>query len=447
MSLRWPRTLTLRIMLAEVAAILVVACLLPLLLVSVLNGAAAGSENAALLGQARAIAAGLRVDGARVTPDDATRLRYGDSYDGRAFVVLDASGATRFASPHAGVVPWARMPRTDGAGFLRIDPFRLAGIPVEAAGQPLRVLVSQDDSRPGVILDDVMRAFLARYLLILLPVLLLLPLVNALLIRRIVLAVRRTSERAAEIGPRTLAVRLDDEGLPAEIVPLVSATNRLVARLEQSFNRQAEFVADVVHELRTPLSTLLVSLEGVADPAARAPLERQVERLSHVVSQLRDLAALEDDARLVIAPVDLAALAADTIADMAPGVFAADHAIALAVPDTGVAIMANPVLVRLALANLITNAVRHTPAGTAIAVTLAADDRVRLLVEDDGPGIAGGGEPTTRFWRADHSRSDSAGLGLAIVARVMAVHRGALTIGAAPGGGTRAALAFPAADA
>ncbi|WP_267381187.1 MULTISPECIES: ATP-binding protein [unclassified Sphingomonas] len=447
MRLHRPRTLTLRIMLAEVAAILVVAILLPLLLVSVLHGTAAASENVALLGQAQAIAAGLRVEHGRVIADRATVLRYGDTYDGRAFVVTDPGGAVRAASSHAGAVPWTRVPRTTAPDFVRIAPFRLASVPVIAAGLPLRILVSQDETRPGVILDDVMRAFLARYLLILLPVLLLLPLVNALLIRRIVLAVRRTSARAAEIGPMTLAIRLEDEGLPAEIMPLVAATNRLVARLEQGFNQQAEFVANVVHELRTPLSTLMVSLEGVGDPAARAPLERQVERLSHVVSQLRDLAALEDAATLATERIDLAALAAETVAEMAPSVFAADHRIALAGGDREVAIVANVVLVRLALSNLIANAVRHTPAGTAIRVVVQGGCDARIAVEDDGPGIVAGGEPTRRFWRADHSRTDSAGLGLAIVGRVMAVHRGRLEIGSGPHGGTHARLVFPPADA
>ena len=96
---------------------------------------------------------------------------------------------------------------------------------------------------------------------------------------------------------------------------------------------------------------------------------------------------------------------------------------------------ANRVLIGLALSNLVTNAFRHTPAGTTVGV--AVDPDGSIAVTDDGPGITAHtpDQLTRRFWRADHARSDSAGLGLAIVDRVARVHGTVLTIGNRPGGG------------
>ncbi len=158
---------------------------------------------------------------------------------------------------------------------------------------PLWVIVTQDQDQPGVIIDDVVREFLLRYLAVLLPLLVLLPIANSLIIRQLVLVVRRVSARAANIGARNLDVRLPESGLPTEISPLVGAANGLIERLQASFQQQKEFSGNVAHELRTPLATLQLSLDAVEERAVREPLVRQVRRLSHVISQLRDLASLE----------------------------------------------------------------------------------------------------------------------------------------------------------
>ena len=104
-------------------------------------------------------------------------------------------------------------------------------------------------------------------------------------------------------------------------------------------------------------------------------------------------------------------------------------------------------LIGLALANLVTNAVRHTPPGTHVFVTVESGGALR--VDDDGPGIADWSPDTLtrRYWRADHARSDSAGLGLAIVSRICAVHDTSLAIGASRSGGASFAIRLKLAGA
>ena len=165
----------------------------------------------------------------------------------------------------------------------------------------------------------------------------------------------------------------------------------------------------------------------VEDRALRSQLAAQVERLSHVLSQLRDLAALETLDRNQFAEVDLKALAVAVVGEMAPSVVDRGHAIEVSGPAE-VQVLAVRALVELALRNLIENAVRHTPEGVRIRVAVDAEGSLTVL--DDGPGIASEtiGDVVRRFWRADHGRTDSAGIGLSIVQRIIDVHGGVLQV-------------------
>lgn len=437
LRLRLPRSLILRILLVEFAAIIGVVLIVAVLLASVLHRTTSLYQDRALLDQARTIGLGLRAgtDGQRIDETSAILPAYASTYDGRAFVVVDGHGRAVIASRYANRAPWRQAPRPAAAQPFRTGDFVGASLPVRIGGEVFWVVVSQDETRPGAILDDVGRALLSRYTALLLPILLLLPIVNSLLIRRLVAAVRTVSARATQIDARTLDIRLDDADLPSEVVPLVHATNALVARLEDSFAQQSQFIANVVHELRTPLATLRIRLDAVTDDAARGATMRQVDRLSHVVRQLSDLAALERVSDGAVERFDLVALAAETIAAVVEQELARDHEIGLDGPGAPVAVTANRVLIGLALSNLITNAFRHTPAGTSVTVSVEPGGVVSVI--DDGPGITAHtpDQLTRRFWRADHGRSDSAGLGLAIVDRVARVHGTALSIGNRPGGG------------
>lgn len=441
----WPRSLIARILLLELGAIVVVAVVLPMLLTWFLRTEARRVQHRNLTHQARAIAANLRIAGNRPVlhlPHDLARI-YASPYDGRAFVIVDGGAQVVAASPDLEQVPWHHAPRGDRSASFRAGAFVGISLPVRAAGRPLWVIVTQDQAVPGAILDDVMHAFVRRFDPVLIAVLLLLPVINSLLIARLVFAVRAASHRAETIGAQTLEVRLEERGLPLEVVPLARATNDLLARLQASFRNQAEFVANVAHELRTPLAAHRLELDAVADPALRGRLRDSADRLAHVVAQLQDLATLEAVTRDRFVAFDAGELARSVVAEQAPSIFAGGQTIALDAPDAPVMIRGDRVLAGLALANLISNAGRHTPPGTHVRVELDADGTI--AVRDDGPGIAASDpeQALQRYWRADHRRSDGAGLGLSIVRRIMEVHRGTLAVASRPGEGACFTLCFP----
>ncbi len=437
----WPRSLTARILLAEVMAIAVVIVVLPLLTVSLLHRTMGDYQTRDLTAQARSIARGVERRGAavRVHLPPALAAAYAGAYDGRAFAVLDAGGRVAAGSTRA--LPVARVPRRASPARFDLPPLTGVSLPVPGPGR-LWVVVIQDQAEPGAILDDVVDAFLWHYLPFLVAVLALVPLVNSLLIRRLVGAVQRVSERAAAIGPDTLDTRLDERDLPAEVVELVHATNGLLARLQHSFAGQREFIGNVVHELRTPLAALKIELDRVADGEARHALHRSLDRVSHVVSQVRDLAGLEALEAGSRRAFDLCEVAREAIEDWAPEVYVAGDSVDLLAPDTSVVVAGEPTLARLALGNLLANATRHTPAGTAISVAVTTEGVV--TVSDTGPGIASDlhGVVAQRFWRADQHRSDTAGLGLSIVRRIMEVHGGGFDVASGPGGGALFRLRF-----
>lgn len=441
----WPRSLIARILVLELGAIAIAAVALPMLLASFLRTEAHRYEQRILADQAQAIAQRIRVDvrGPVVRLDPTLTHLYASPYDGRAFVVADTGGRTLAESPYADLVPWRNAPRAAGPVPFRAGAFVGVSQPVRVGAARIWVIVTQDRTGPGAILDDVIHGFVRRYDPVLISILLLLPLINSALIARLFFAVRDASRQAAAIGPHNLDLRIEEAGLPLEVAPLAHATNDLLARLQASFRNQSEFVANVAHELRTPLTVHRVELEGVEDPGLRARLRASVDRLGHVVAQLQDLATLEATADDKFETFDARTLAQEAIGLLAPQILAVGDTIALDAPPSPVPIRGNPVLAGLALTNLMTNASRHTPPGTMIEVLVAPDGV--LLVRDDGPGIAASNpqDATDRYWRADHQRSDGAGLGLSIVRRIMEVHQGRLIVQSRPGEGTCVSLRFP----
>jgi signal transduction histidine kinase len=440
----WPRSLIARILILELGAIAIAAIGIPLILISFLHNEADRLQFRTLTDQAAAIARSIVPDShgdvVRLSPDLANA--YATPYDGRAYVISGRDGHVLGSTAYSDLVPWREAPLSSTMAPFQAGDFIGVSLPTRFNRRPAWIIVTQNEAGPGAILDDVVRGFVARFDPVLVLLLLLLPLINSLLIRRLVLAVRTTSQRAKTIGPRTMDVRLEEAGLPIEIAPLAHATNELLLRLETSFRQQSEFVANVAHELRTPIALHRVELEAVEDDSLRRRLNASIDRLTHVITQLHDLAALETVADAPFELFDAVILARETVSELASGILEAGDTIALNVPDGPVTVRGNRILIMLALTNLISNATRHTPAGTSIAVTISEYGQIE--VSDNGPGIAMSSPelPVQRYWRADHLRTDSAGLGLAIVRRIMDVHEGQFGIQSPPGEGTLCTLNF-----
>jgi signal transduction histidine kinase len=434
-----------RILLVEGVTILAACVLMPLTARTVLEGSARAVQSDALRQQAALVAAHARrtADGGWqiALPRDSAAI-YATGYDGRAYALVDGAGQVLARSPFAAPAVWpAAFARGAATSFAAGSTVGLSQ-PL-APGADLRVVVTQDQARPGAVVDDVVRSFMAHYLLWLVGLLLLMPLANVAMLWPLLGRMRRSARDAARLSPRSPGARLDAAGLPAEALTLVGAINDLLGRVDAALALQQEFAGNVAHELRTPLATLQLEAGRLAPGPARAAMLAQIERMAHVLAQLRDLASLEHAAGSSLAVLDLAELVIAVAAEMTPALLAGGHGIGVSGAEAPMPLRGNRGLLTMALTNLLDNARLHTPPGTAIEIVLGPG--ARLSVIDDGPGITedDAARLVRRFWRADHRRSDGAGLGLSIVQRIAHVHGGDLLIAPAPGGGACFTLVFP----
>ena len=281
------------------------------------------------------------------------------------------------------------------------------------------------------------------------------------LARRGVRPIRAVTDTARRIGPTALAERLDTAGLPAEVRDLADTFNGMVARLEDAFARLSRFSADIAHELRTPVNNLRGEVE-VALGKPRSPDEyrdalgsclEECGRLARLIDSLLFLARSENGgAALPTGPVDVAAELAAVRDFFEP--LAAEAGVALTVDaPAGLSVPADRTLFQRAVANLVSNALAHTPAGGTVTLTAAGEGAgVRVEVRDTGTGIAPADLPRVfdRFYRADKARTASAagrdGLGLAIVKGIVEWPGGTASAASVPGEGTTVTLRFPAAN-
>ncbi|MFF4615256.1 ATP-binding protein [Nonomuraea jabiensis] len=239
-----------------------------------------------------------------------------------------------------------------------------------------------------------------------------------------------------------------------EVGELGAAFNEMSEHLDRMEQQRKAMVSDVSHELRTPLSNIRGWLEatqdGVAelDPALTASLVEEAMVLQHIIDDLQQL-ALADAGKLRLhpEPVDVA----DLLEQIATVYRAAAAGLMVTVEVTGRPHLdADPVRLRQAVGNLLTNALRHTPAGGRVSLRAYADgdDDVLIEVADTGPGIAPEHLPYVfdRFWRAEKSRSrqtGGSGLGLAIVRQLAEAHGGSAAVRSEPARGATFVLRLP----
>ncbi len=260
------------------------------------------------------------------------------------------------------------------------------------------------------------------------------------------------SRRTRDLSP------LDQSIVPVEIRPLSHTVDLLFARLRGLLELQDRFIADAAHQLRTPLAGLRLQAErALADPSPDSVREAliHVERLSagagRAAGQLLALARTQsnvDDQPL--APVDLAWLAREHVAESVPRALAANIDLGYAGPNADAIVAGDGVMLREALVNLVDNALSYVGAAGNVTVEVARELRtVSLSVEDDGPGVGEEWWPRLgeRFFRAPGTTREGSGLGLAIVRRIAERHRAALVFAHGHSGrGLRVTLRFPMID-
>jgi signal transduction histidine kinase len=435
------KSLIWRIVFLHIVAVAVVAIFLPLVLFWLLNSEIDQLHRDAMRAQAEVLAERIvaQPDGLLTfNLPDSLRGLYSEAYGRYQYDIRDAQGHLLFSSRKTGTATAAPPPLSEtisGAGVTRtID------------GKVIRIRVAEDLAHRDVIIDDIVSNFFRRVGWITIPILLVLLAIDIIIFRRAIAPLWKASEEASNIGPARIHVRLPTEQIPREIMPLVTAVNQALDRLEDGFRVQRQFTADAAHQLRTPLAILRTRIETLGDGTAREALHADIEAMSRIVAQLLEIAELDT---LVLDPgetADLRAVCAEVVGSIAPFAIAQHKDIALRGTEAPVLIHGNSVMLQRAIFNLAENAIKFTAKDTSVDVDVSDDGVVR--VRDCGPGIAEAERELIfqRFWRADRQRSDGAGLGLSIVRAVADDHAATVAVENLPGGGAQFTLRFRLAE-
>lgn len=268
---------------------------------------------------------------------------------------------------------------------------------------------------------------------------------------------------AEDIAAGDLSKRVEPADERTEVGRLGIALNAMLAQIEEAFaertaseERLRRFLADASHELRTPLTSIRGYAELFRRGASERPddlatsmqrIEQEAARMGVLVDDLLLLARLDQGRPLTKRAVDLADLASDAVADAR----AVDRSRTIALARSGpVVVQGDEIRLRQVLANLLTNAISHTPSGTPVEVAVAQrDGTASVSVADHGPGLApqDASRIFERFYRADKSRAretGGVGLGLSIVAAIMKAHDGTVAVEQTPGGGATFRVLLPA---
>jgi heavy metal sensor kinase len=289
--------------------------------------------------------------------------------------------------------------------------------------------------------------------------------VGSWIARRAVEPVDQIITEVREISDgKSLHRRLAEPMVKDELGRLAETLNQMMTRLERSFAALRRFTADASHELKTPLTVLRAGVErALTTPNVPqdtlATLEetlQEIKRMTELVDALLTLArADEGSAPLHREPVDLRTIVEEA---RETGELLAEQAgvtMEIATPPEPVIVPVDASRMRELILNLLTNAVKYTPAGGSVRMELGrANGRVTLTVADTGIGIAPGDLPLIfdRFWRADSARTRTgerpgAGLGLAICKWIAEAHGGRIDATSRPGRGTTVTVTLPAAPA
>ena len=332
-------------------------------------------------------------------------------------------------------------------------PYRVRACPVDA-GEVLVSAAPQDD------LDRTVNQLITVEVVAFVLALVLLVIIGRIVLRRGLRPLSDMAGTAHDIATHDLSetahlpVRASGAGGGAEVEELRSAFNVMLVHIESSLaartatnERLRRFIADASHELRTPLT----SIRGYADlfryAAANEPAERdshlakireETARMSVLVDDLLLLARLdatESEAPLRVEDTDVAELA--TAAAEAFRAARPDHPLTVEASARAV-LRADPVRLRQALDNLLTNAATHTPPGTPVSISVEVGDAIVVRVSDEGPGISPENQERIfdRFYRVDDSRTrgnGGTGLGLAVVRSLVEAHDGTVEVESVPG--------------
>lgn len=397
-----------------------------------------------------------------------TSVGFGIEMNERALVIYEGRDEVAFVPAGSGSGSFAKPALTASSVVARVgEPFTVGS---ERGDLDYRVLATElSDGRFVAMAEplDGLRSVLAALSTLLFvtlgAVVTVLGLIFWVLLRASLRPYADMIDTAQAIADGDLSRRAAPAAPYPELERLTDSINTMLDRIEESFaakesaeSRLQQFVADASHELRTPLTTVRgyseVYLSGAATDAASVQqqmtrINAEAARMGRLVDELLMLARLDQSQDRPFGDVDLVPIVADAVADASaasPG-----HAFSATIAEPQAIVDGDADALRQVMANLLTNARVHTPAGTTVEVALASvDDRVRISVSDTGPGmdVATTEHVFDRFYRADKARTRAlggSGLGLSIAAAVIDVHGGTISVESSPGSGTTFTFEIP----
>jgi two-component system, OmpR family, sensor histidine kinase QseC len=399
--------------------------------------------------EAEALVRLLRVgpQGLRLRSTDVPQHYRGEHAAAYAFRVLSDSGkivAEQNGAMLAQLSPWREKPsRTQDLWLLDLDTeqklYVAGGLRQKIGAQDVWVEVATWADPNRVYLGIVAQVALDEVWMPMIPLVLLTLGVAIFSIRRSLVGLVRAATEAEGMSPMDGTRRFDVSGLPREAAIFAVAINELLDRVRGLVTTQRMFIARAAHELRTPLAVMMLELDR--DNPRIDRVQADVRGMSGTVDHLLTLARLESVERLDIDAVDAGKIAMDLADRMHDWAARTQHAIAVKVREPA-EIVGDAVAIREAIRNLIENAVRHTPRGGQIDVSIGPG--AAIVVEDDGPGFADEDvADLLQPFKKGVGLDDGSGLGLAIVKQVIDLHQGILEIGRSSRGGAKIVLIFP----
>ncbi|ONG17864.1 two-component sensor histidine kinase [Escherichia coli] len=268
--------------------------------------------------------------------------------------------------------------------------------------------------------------------------------------------IRSVSRQIQNITSKDLDVRLDPQTVPIELEQLVLSFNHMIERIEDVFTRQSNFSADIAHEIRTPITNLITQTEiALSQSRSQKELEdvlySNLEELTRMAKMVSDMLFLAQADNNQLIPEKKMLNLADEVGKVFDffEALAEDRGVELRFVGDECQVAGDPLMLRRALSNLLSNALRYTPPGEAIVVRCqTVDHQVQVTVENPGTPIAPEHLPRLfdRFYRVDPSRQrkgEGSGIGLAIVKSIVVAHKGTVAV-TSDARGTRFVITLPA---
>lgn len=375
-------------------------------------------------------------------------------HHGMEVMVIERDGSVIFATADAGFDPAlvirqaSQTPQRPALWQLDAQTYRglAASLPTaisDASGQPLRVFVA--------VASDIghhqayMQEFLHTLWLFVAGAALLTGVLGWVAVRRGLAPLRAMRTQAQGVTAQQLSQRLPEETIPRELAELAQSLNDMLARLEDAFQRLTDFSSDIAHELRTPVSNLLTQTQVTLSRARSADDYRQIlesnaeefERMARMISDMLLLA--KSDNGLVLLQRETLQLAAEVRALFDYfDIVAEEKSVSLSLQGDA-ELSADRLMLRRALANLLSNALRHADAASTVLVQLhSRAEGVEISVANQGEAITPEhlARVFDRFFRVDPARqrnSEGTGLGLAITQSIVQAHGGTIDASSAEG--------------